>query len=184
MSTFAITVVLGGIGIAVVVVMTRQKLSRLRQTVENNWQPLERHLKRRNEIIAKIAEVAEAHFSNDPNTIDDVQSLLDTLSGDLTIDQHVEFQNRLAQTMRHLLLSGDGMYELRNDSRYFDLKRQLGEADLQVTQAARFYNVSAKEYNEVCGAVPWALVAGYLGFGKQPYLATSLSESETPEFGR
>jgi LemA protein len=184
--TFWVTLVVCGIALAGLVVFARQKLTRLRQAVEQNWKPLERHLHRRNEIVAKIAGVAEPHLGNDPNTIDDVLSLLDTLNGNLTIDQHVEFENRLAQAVRHLLQVGDATYEMRSNAAYFDLKRQLGEADLQVTQSARFYNVSAKDYNEVCNTFPCVVVAQYLGFGRQPYLQTSLTESETPEpgFGR
>jgi hypothetical protein len=185
MSTFFITVVLGGVAIGVLVFIARQKLGKLRQSVEQNWKPLERHLQRRNEIIRKLAETADPALSaTEPNTIDDVHSLLDTLTGNLTIDQHVEFENRLAMSARRLLQSGDSSYELRNSAVWHDLKSQLGELDLQVTQSARFYNVSAKEYNETCTAVPCVLVASYLGYGKQPYLATSLTETETPEFGR
>jgi hypothetical protein len=182
--TFLITTVVFGVVLAVLVVLSRTKLQRLRGTVENTWKPLERHLERRNEIIRKLAEICDPALSNDPNTIDDVHSLLDTLTGNLTIDQHVEFENRLAVAVRRLLQVGDGNYELRGNSTYHDYKRQLSETDLQVTQSARFYNVSAKEYNEVCAAVPFVLFASYMGFGKQPYLATSLTETETPEFGR
>ncbi len=183
MTTFYTTIVVGGIALAFIVFFARTKLMRMRQSVEQNWTPLERHLVRRNELISKIVNVAEPHLMNDPNVIDDVLSLLDTLSSQLTIDQHIEFENRLTQALRRLLQIGDASYELRADSRYHDLKRQLGEADLQVTQTARFYNVSAKEFNEVCGSFPCVAFAGYLGFGRQPYLQTSLSESEAPEAG-
>jgi hypothetical protein len=184
MSTFFITVVVGGVALAVLVFFVQSKLMKLRRVVENNWKPLERHLERRNEIVRKLAETADPALANDPNTIDDVYSLLDTLNGNLTIDQHVEFENRLAMAVRRLLQVADGNYELRANALYHDYKRQLAETDLQVTQSARFYNVSAKEYNEACTAVPCVLVASSLGFGKQPYLATSLTETETPEFGR
>lgn len=185
MSTFYITVVMGGVALGVLVFLTRRKLVKLRRMVEQNWAPLERHLQRRNEVIRKMAEAAEPVLSaTEPNTVDDVHSLLDTLSGNLTIDQHVEFENRLAMSARRLLQAGDGNYELRNSVQWYELKTHLAELDLQVTQSARFYNVSAKEYNENCEAVPCVLLASYLGFGKQPYLATSLMESETPEFGR
>lgn len=183
MSTFYTTVVVGGIALAIVVFFARTKLMRMRQAVEQNWTPLVRHLRRRNEVVSKLASAAEPYLMNDPNSIDDVLSLVDTLSGELTIDQHVEFENRLLQALSRLIQVGDSTYELRADSRYQDLKRQLNEADLQVTQAARFYNVSAKEYNEVSQTFPYVVVAGYLGFGRQPYLQTSMSESEAPEAG-
>jgi LemA protein len=183
MTTFYTTVVLGGIALAILVFFSRNKLMRMRQSVEQNWTPLERHLQRRIDVIRKLASVAEPQLMDDPNAIDDVLSLTDTLSGELTIDQHVEFENRLTQSVRRLVQVGDSKYELRGDSRYQDLKRQLAEADLQVTQAARFYNVSAKDYNEVCSTFPCVMVATYLGFGRQPYLQTSMSESEAPEAG-
>lgn len=183
MSTFYLSVVFGGIGLAVLVYFARTKLMRMRQAVEQNWTPLDRHLQRRNEVISKITTALEPHLANDPNAIDDVLSLIDTLSGQLTIDQHVEFANRLTQAVSRLIQIGDANYELRGNPRYHDLKRQLSEADLQVTQAARFYNVSAKEYNEVCLSFPYSTVSAYLGFGRQPYLQTSLSESEAPEAG-
>lgn len=181
MSTFYTTVVVGGIVLAVFLYLARNKLMRMRQSVEQNWTPLLRHLQRRDELISKITTLAEPHLMNDPNAIDDVLSLLDTLNGQLTIDQHVEFENRLRDAVKRLLQIGDSSYEIRSDVRYFDFKRQLSEADLQVTQAARFYNVSAKEYNEVAQAFPYSVVASYLGFGRQPYLQTSLSESEAPQ---
>lgn len=183
MSTFYTTVVVGGIILAILVFVSRSKLLRMRQSVEQNWTPLVRHLQRRNDLISKLVAVVEPYLMNDPNAVDDVLSLIDTLSGQLTIDQHVEFENRLAQSVRRLIQICDGIYELRSDSRYHDLKRQLSEADLLVTQSARFYNVSAKEYNEVVQALPYVIVAAYLGFGRQPYLQTSLSESEAPEAG-
>lgn len=183
MSTFYITVVVGGIALVVLVFFSRSKLMKLHKAVEQNWTPLERHLQRRNEVISKLAAVAEPHLMNDPNSIDDVISLIDTLNSQLTIDQHVEFENRLTHAVRRLLQIGDSTYELRSEQLFQDLKRQMQEADLQVTQASRFYNVSAKEYNEVCQALPYSIVAGHLGFGRQPYLQSSLSESEAPEAG-
>lgn len=185
MSTFYITVMLGLVAVSGLVLFVRQKLAKLRGSVKQNWAPVQRQLERRNEIIRKIAEMAEGQVgANDPNAIDDVFSLLDTLGSDLALETQVEFENRLTHSVRRLLQVGDSNYELRKNTQYWDAKRYLAEADLAVTQSARFYNVSAKEYNEVRNAVPCVLFAEYLGFGKQPYLATSLTESEAPEFGR
>lgn len=165
----AILVALPLLAIGAWLVLTYNKLVRLRQFLGEAWSAIDAELQRRHDLIPALVEVVKGHAAHERETLERVTQARAAARNERGVDDAVAKETQLVATLRRLLAVAEAYPELKASERFLDLQHQLVETETRLSKARRFYNANVRAMNNAVGRFPSNLVAGRFGFGPQPY---------------
>ena len=89
-------------------------------------------------------------------------------------------EEELDSCTNQLVAVMEGYPELRTDEQFSHLRVQLTETEDDVAAARRYYNGRVRLYNTRRETLPWAALAGPLGFAESEYFQIDREERDAP----
>ena len=167
--TFGITMLVGIVVLAVVVIGMYNHLVSLRQQVREAWSAIETELKRRYDLIPNIVETVKGYAGHERETLESVVKARNNAAIGGPVEQQVQAQNVLGQALGRLFALSEAYPDLKANDNFKALQTELTETETRISQSRRYYNAVAKELNTACESFPSVLIARSFGFRQQPY---------------
>lgn len=149
--------VIGAIVVGVIVLLliifaawyisTFNKLKRLKNIVEEGWATMDVQLKKRYDLIPNLVETVKGYAKHESATLEAViaaRNLAMTATG---ADAKMAAENALTGTLKSLFALQESYPDLKANSNFMDLQRQLQSVETEIASARRYYNGTVKEYN-------------------------------------
>lgn len=153
-----VPVILLALGLWIVAI--HRGLARLRRAAILSWEPLERELRERHELVQPLARLALAAA---PDRKKPVEAMLQARSAALSTDLSPELagqaETRLAGAMHRVLGLGATQPDLATDPGFQRIQARLEAVQEEIDAAAEAYNQAAFDYNRVAMRLPGILVA-------------------------
>ncbi|MBJ95734.1 MAG: hypothetical protein CMP23_14835 [Rickettsiales bacterium] len=188
--------VLGGLGYLACAgllygVMLYNGLISVRHRVLRSWSLIDVQLKRRRELIPRLAECAKGYASHEQEVqqaMAEMRALkkrpeASGIPSGGQVRRGVKAEVAQRQAMTKLIALAEGYPDLQASSLFLELQNGLTDTENRIALARRFYNDSVTVYNDRIATLPDLFVARLVRFGKaRLYRLESDQERRRPEF--
>ncbi len=182
-----ITYIILGVVAAVIlwVIVSYNKFVRLIQQTKEAWADIDVQLKRRYDLIPNLVETVKGYASHERETLDSV-----TEARNQATQIHVDPSNitpaqitamagaeaGLGQALGRLLAVAENYPDLKANTNFLELQRELSDTENKIQAARRFYNGNVRDLTIGVQSFPGNVIANVFGFKAMEYF--ELGEGE------
>jgi LemA protein len=177
--------VLVGIVVLVVVVgiwvaVTYNGFVRIKNLVQESWKQIDVELHRRHDLIPNLVETVKGYAGHERGTLEAVTAARSVAAAPgSTPAEQAQQENILTGALRQLFAVAEAYPDLKANTNFLDLQRQLAETEDRIAAGRRFYNANVRSLNTKVQSFPDNVVAGMFHFTEAEYF-----EAEDPEVRR
>lgn len=151
--------------IAAYVLMTYNGLVGLRNKVDEAFSTMDVYLKKRFDQIPNLVATVKGYAKHEAETLEKVVKLR---QGATTTDEKVEAEKQMSSAIRQLMVTVEAYPDLKANTNFQDLQRQLNVVEQDIANARKYYNGTVREYNNKVQMAPGNIIANMFGFGVRP----------------
>lgn len=152
------------------------QLIRQKNQGEEAWSDIDVQLKRRHNLIPNLVETVKGYAQHERATLDSVtQARTNALSAQ-TPEAQAQAENALSSTLKTLFAVSEQYPDLKANTNFLELQRELADTENKIQSAYRFYNGVVRDYNTSLETVPTNIIASLFHFTKREFF-----EINTPE---
>ena len=170
-----IVVIIAVIGF--MVIGAYNKLVALNQSADQAFADIDVQLKQRQDLIPNLVETVKGYATHERATLDSVTQARAAAAGARSVDEKVAAENMLTGALGRLMLVAEAYPDLKANTNFLELQRELSDIENKLAAARRFFNNAVAEFNAVRRQFPTVLFAGLFGFGSdKPFFDVGESE--------
>ena len=161
--------------IALVAMSAYNGFVKSRNLIQESWRQVDVELNRRYELIPNLVETVRAYAAHERNTLEDITRLrsqaqqLSQSEGGLPSQQRADVEAELSGAVRNLIVSVEAYPDLKSNTNFLELQRQLAETEDRIANGRRYYNANVRVYNTKVESVPTNIIANVFKFEKATY---------------
>ncbi|MEA2451444.1 MAG: LemA protein [Actinomycetota bacterium] len=161
------------IGVAVLVVLflvvTYNRLVRLRNRIEAAWAQIDVQLKRRHDLIPNLVETVKGYAAHERETLEAVTKARQQAVAAKGVEEQAQAENMLTATLRQLFAVSEAYPELKANENFLALQEELTGTESRIAFSRQFYNEQVLAYDNALETFPSNLVAGAFNFEPKEY---------------
>ena len=162
-ATIVIVVIIAVLGLIIIGVYNR--LVTLNVRADQAFADIDVQLKQRQDLIPNLVETVKGYASHERGTLDAVTQARAAAAGATSVNDKVQAENMLTATLGRLFAVAEAYPDLKANTNYLELQRELSDIENKLAAARRFFNSAVGEFNAVRRQFPTVLFAGMVGFG-------------------
>lgn len=167
--------------LAIVVVALYNKLAKQKLVVEEATADIETFLKQRYDMIPNLVEIVKGYAKHEKETFEKVTEMRSKAMSAGSLPEKMEYEDQLTKAVSKIIAVAENYPELKANTNFLDLQTSLKTLEDDIQKSRRFYNGAARDFNTLIAVFPNNLVAGILGFSKQPFFEASEEEKKNVE---
>jgi len=157
---------------------------RQRQLIDNSWSNIDTELKRRYDLIPNLVATVKGYAAHESETLEAViraRSAAVDATGNAA--QQAVQENVLVGALKQLLALREAYPDLKANTQFLDLQKQLTVTEDRIQAARRFYNSNVRDYNTRVETFPSMLIASIGKFEKRDYFEVepAIRDAGAPE---
>ncbi len=137
----------------------------LRNKVREAYSTMDVFLRKRHDLIPMLVTTVKGYAAHEVETLENVTA---RRMGGETLSAVLDTETRISYALSKVMVSVEGYPDLKADTTFLDLQRQIVKVEDDIACARRYYNGSVREYNNRCETVPYNFVARLAGHRAQP----------------
>jgi LemA protein len=144
-------------------------LIRGRNQVKEAWSDIDIQLKRRYNLIPNLVETVKGYAQHEKQAFESVTAARARALGAQTPQEQAQAENALTGTLKSLFAVAEAYPELKANTNFLELQRELSDTENKIQAARRFYNTVVRDYNTAIQSVPTNIIASSFGFAPEQY---------------
>jgi len=168
------------VGVIVVValyaVMAYNRFVRLINRTEEAWSDIDVQMKRRYDLIPNLVETVKGYAAHEAGTLQKVTEARTAAMGAKTVDEHAAAENMLTGALKSVFALSEAYPDLKANSNFVELQRELSDTENKIQAARRFYNGVVQELQNAIEQFPSNIIAGMFGFKTREFFALTSGE--------
>ena len=181
LSNGAVWGIVGGVAAFVVVVYviwyftTHNSLISLGNDVDEAFSAMDVHMKKRYDLIPNLVATCKGYAKHESETFTRVTEARNAAlaargGGTVSVADRISAERELSNSLRTLLNFVQEQYpQLRADSQFNNLSRQLEQIEEEIARSRKYYNAKIKILNNKIQKVPSSIVAKKMGLQRRPF---------------
>ena len=171
-----------GIGILVLVLLVGMynSLVRKRNRVGEAWSDIEVQMKRRYDLIPNVIETVKGYAAHERGVFENVTKARAAAMGATTPQEHAKAENMLSSTLKSLFAVAEAYPDLKANTNFLELQRELSDTENKIQASRRFYNGTVLDLNNAIQMFPTNLLAGMFGFAKREFFDLEEEAAKNP----
>ena len=178
-------VVLGVVLVLVLAALVSyNRFVRQRQLIDNSWSNVDTELKRRYDLIPNLVATVKGYAGHERETLEAVvRARRDAVDARGGAAEQATQENVLVDALKQLLALREAYPDLKANTQFLDLQRQLTVTEDRIQAARRFYNANVRDFNTRVETFPSMLIASMGHFGKLDYfeVGPAVRDAGSPE---
>jgi len=151
------------------VLFAYNSLVKHRNQANEAWSDIDVQLKRRHNLIPNLIETVKGYATHEKSTLDSVtQARTNALSATSPADQ-AKAENALSSTLKTLFAVSEQYPDLKANTNFLELQRELSDTENKIQASRRFYNGVVRDYNTAIETVPSNIIASLFTFTKRDF---------------
>lgn len=174
----AIYVILGIVILFVLyAISVYNKLVGLRVRKNEAWSDISVQMKRRYDLVPNLVETVKGYASHEKETLSRViEARAAAVASTGSPEQQAVSENMFTQALGRLMAVSEAYPELKADTNFNNLSRELSALEDHIQKSRRFYNGNVRELNMAVQEFPSNVVANMFGFDRAEFF--ELDEAE------
>jgi len=153
-------------------VLTYNKLVRLRNETETGWANIDTQLQRRTDLVPNLVEAVKGYAAHESETFEEITQARARAEQAATPAAAAQADAEMAPALNRLIAVSEAYPELRASENFLKLQQELADIEDRLAAARRYYNQTVYRYHTVKQSFPAVVVAGPLGFEEREFFET------------
>lgn len=145
------------------------QLVKQRNFVKNQWSQIDVLLKRRCDLIPNLVETVKGYATHEKDTLEAVINARNKSFNANSVSDSTMAETELQAALNKLFSLSEDYPELKANTNFIDLQKNLKETEDKIAYARQFYNDAVLKYNNMVETVPINIVAILFGFKKNDF---------------
>ena len=154
-------------------------LVHLKNSFEESFATMDVYLKKRRDLIPNLIETVKGYMTYEQGTLEKVVLLRNKAMQTGGSTGKGELENELSHSLKSLFALSENYPELKADTQFLELQKQLNEVEMDIANARKYYNGVAKALNTRMDSLPTKWIAPMLGFTKVDYFVIDDASRDT-----
>ena len=168
-------------------------LVKARNVIQESWRQIDVELNRRYDLIPNLVETVRGYASHERGVLEKVTSLRQNAMAlaaqvqGAPNEQRAAAESALTEAVRGLMVSVESNPNLKSNTNYLELQRELADTEDRIAASRRFYNANVRDYNTRIESVPTNIIAGMGKFERATYFEVNdptVRQAPTVNFGQ
>ncbi|MEK7133512.1 MAG: LemA family protein [Patescibacteria group bacterium] len=173
-----ISYIILGVAAAVVVwaVWAYNRFVQLTNRTEEAWSDIDVQMKRRYDLIPNLVETVKGYASHEAGTLQKVTEARTKAMSAQTVGEHAAAENMLTGALKSLFAVSEAYPDLKANTNFVELQRELSDTENKIQAARRFYNSVVQELQNAIEQFPSNIIGSTFGFKTREFF--QLAEGE------
>ncbi len=136
----------------------------LKTRIQEALSGIDVQLKRRADLIPNVVETVKGYAKHEKTVFNDVTKARSALLGAQSPQEKAQADNMLTGALKSLFAVAEAYPELKANTNFQDLQRQLEDTEDKVAYSRQFYNSNVLDFNAKVQMFPSNLIANAFGF--------------------
>lgn len=156
-------------------------LIKLRVRTDEAWSDIDVQLKRRYDLIPNLVNTVKGYATHESGLFERVTEARTKAMGATTAAEKGAAENVLSGTLKSLFAVAENYPELKANTNFLELQRELSDTENKIQAARRFYNGNVRDLNTKIQVFPDSIVAGVIGIKQREFFEIEEGEKATPK---
>lgn len=173
--------IIGGVVLLLILIFAGyyNRFTVLSNRIENSLWQINVQLKRRADLIPNLIETVKGFAKHEKEAIKAVTDARKALVSAKDLNSKVKADRTLESALGRLFAIAEGYPDLKANTNFLELQRELTATEDKVAYARQFFNDSILSYNNKCKTFPGNVFAGMYGFKPKDYTKITEAEAKT-----
>lgn len=162
---FLVVVVL----VALFVIGIYNRIVGLNQRADQSFADIDVQLRQRHDLIPNLVETVKGYATHERSTLDAVISARNAASAAHGPAAQGQAEGLLNAALGRMFALAEAYPELKANTNFLELQRELSDVENKIAAARRFFNNSVQEFNTAIQQIPGNFVAPMGGFKQREF---------------
>jgi LemA protein len=140
------------------------------------WADIDVQLKRRYDLIPNLVNTVKGYAAHESGTFEKITEARSMAMSAGTLEEKGAAENMLSGALKSLFAVAEAYPDLKANTNFLELQRELSDTENKIQAARRFYNGNVRDLNIMTDSFPSKIVAGIFHFAKMDFF--ELSEAD------
>ena len=155
------------------------KLTTLKNRIENQGAQVDVQLKRRADLIPNLLETTKGYAKYEKSTLENIARLRGNVMNAKTAEEAYSANNALGRELGRIIAVSENYPELKANGNFTRLMQELSDTEEKIAKSRQFYNDVVTKYNTQIMLFPKSFFAGMFGFKKHSLLEAAAEERKS-----
>lgn len=175
-------IVLGAAAVLILwIIFAYNRLIALTNRGEEAWSDIDVQLKRRYDLIPNLVETVKGYASHEAGTLQKVTDARTKAMGAQTVGEHAAAENMLTGALKSLFAVAESYPDLKANTNFVELQRELSDTENKIQAARRFYNSVVQDLQNALEQFPSNIIGSTFGFKTREFFALNEAEGAARE---
>jgi LemA protein len=166
------------------VVLTYNKLVRLRNESKTGWANIDVQLRRRSDLVPNLVEAVKGYAAHERETFEEVTEARAAAEQAPGPAATAEANEHLGGALNRLIAVSEAYPQLRASENFLALQQELADIEDKLAAARRYYNQTVYRYHTVMQSFPAVLIAKPFGFRGREFFGTDERDAPVVSFAQ
>jgi LemA protein len=133
------------------------------------WADIEVQMKRRYDLIPNLVNTVKGYATHESTAFEKVTSARAAAMSAKSVGDHSKSEAMLGQAVTGLFGIAEAYPELKANTNFLELQRELSDTENKIQAARRFYNTNVRDLNTSVEQFPGNVIAGMFNFVKMEF---------------
>ncbi|MCP1103443.1 LemA protein [Aequitasia blattaphilus] len=167
--------------LVVFVISAYNKLVRSKNKVKTNWSQIDVVLKRRADLIPNLVETVKGYAAHEKDTLEATIAARNKYLSAGNQSEQMEASGELSSALNRIMMLGEAYPQLKADTSFNNLQKNLEETENKIQFARQFYNDSVYSYMNLKETFPSSIIAGMFNFQSFELFTVAEGDREVPK---
>lgn len=150
--------------LGIFVMSSYNSLVRSRNRVRDQFSQIDIQLKRRADLIPNLVETVKGYAKHEKGTLEEVIKARNTYLSSSSENDKIQASGEMEKAISKLFALAESYPDLKANTNFLELQKQLNETEDKISYARQFYNDSVLMYNNSVETFPTNIIASMFGF--------------------
>jgi LemA protein len=166
----ALWIALGLLGVCLLyVIVTFNRLVRLRVRTENAWSQIDVQLKRRYDLIPNLVNTVKGYAAHEREVFEEVTRARSQAQAATGVQAQADAENQVTRSLNRLIAVAERYPELKASQNFLALQEELTGTESKIAYARQFYNDQVRLLNTKVQSFPANLIARSFGVNEREF---------------
>ena len=136
----------------------------LKNRAQEAWADIDVQLKRRYDLIPNLVNTVKGYATHESGAFEKVTEARSRAMGASTTAEKSKAEGELSGTLKSLFAISEAYPELKANTNFMELQRELSDTENKIMASRRFYNGNVRDFNTGVQTFPGNLIAGMFKF--------------------
>lgn len=158
----------------IVIVKLYNRFVYLKNMMSESLSGIDVQLKRRHDLIPKLVECVKGYSKHEDEVLSRVTELRTKAVHANSLPEKSNIENKLSSGVRSLIAISEDYPDLKANTVFIDLQKQITDVENHIQMARRYYNGAVRDWNVLVEGFPGLVMAKILNYNTAEFFEADL----------